>query len=124
MFSRFAADLVLLAHLAFILFVVLGGWLVLRRHWVAWFHIPAALWGATVELMGWVCPLTPLENQLRASSGSAGYDGSFIARYLIPVVYPTSLTLRIWCQGRHMWHLQIMGSAGRRLGQSELSGGA
>jgi len=92
MFSRFAADLVLLAHLAFVLFVVLGGWLVLRRHWIAWFHIPAALWGATVELMGWVCPLTPLENQLRAASGSAGYDGSFIARYLIPVVYPTSLT--------------------------------
>ena len=92
MFSRFAADLVLLAHLAFVLFVVLGGWLVLRRPWIAWFHIPAALWGATVELMGWVCPLTPLENQLRAASGSAGYDGSFIARYLIPVVYPTSLT--------------------------------
>ena len=92
MFSRFAADLVLLAHLAFVLFVVLGGWLVLRRHWIAWFHIPAALWGATVELMGWLCPLTPLENQLRAASGSAGYDGSFIARYLIPVVYPTSLT--------------------------------
>lgn len=92
MVSRIAADLVLVIHLAFIVFVVLGGWLVLRRHWVAWLHLPAALWGAIIELSGGVCPLTPLENRLRAASGSVGYDGGFIDRYLIPVIYPASMT--------------------------------
>ena len=97
MLLRIAADLVLWFHLAFVLFVVLGGWIVLRRPWVAWLHIPAALWGAVIEFMGWICPLTPLENRLRTASGSVGYDGSFVERYLLPLVYPTGLnqTLQI-----------------------------
>jgi hypothetical protein len=86
-----AADLVLVVHLVFILFVVLGGWLVLRRPWVAWLHLPAALWGAIIELTGGICPLTPLENRLQVASGSAGYDGSFVERYLIPVIYPAAI---------------------------------
>ena len=95
MLSRVAADFVLVIHLAFILFVVLGGWLVLRRPRVAWFHLPAALWGAIVEFTGGPCPLTPLENRLRIASGSAGYDSGFIDRYLIPVVYPAPLSRTI-----------------------------
>ena len=92
MLFRIAADGVLLLHLAFILFVVLGGWLVLRRPRVAWLHLPAVLWGALIELMGWVCPLTPLENRLRVASGSAGFDESFIEHYLLPVVYPATMS--------------------------------
>ena len=92
MLSHTAADLVLVVHLAFIIFVVLGGWLVLRRPWVAWLHLPAAVWGALIEFTGWVCPLTPLENRLRVASGSEGYDGSFVERYLMPVVYPAGLS--------------------------------
>jgi hypothetical protein len=95
MLSRIAADLVLVVHLAFILFVVLGGWLVLRRPWVAWLHLPAAAWGAIIELTGGVCPLTPLENLLRIASGSAGFDGGFIDRYLLPVVYPAAMSRTI-----------------------------
>jgi len=91
MLSRAAADFVLVVHLGFILFVVFGGWFVLRRPWIAWLHLPAALWGAVIEFTGWVCPLTPLENRLRAASGSAGYDGSFIEHYLIPLIYPTAM---------------------------------
>lgn len=87
-----AADLVVLAHLAFIVFVVLGGLLVIRWPRVAWLHLPAAAWGAVVELTGRVCPLTPLENRLRAAAGSAGYEGGFIEHYLIPLVYPPGLT--------------------------------
>ncbi len=86
-----AADAVLVLHLAFILFVVLGGWLVLRSPKLIWFHLPAAAWGAFIEFSGRVCPLTPLENQLRIASGSVGYSGGFIERYLIPVVYPSGL---------------------------------
>jgi hypothetical protein len=89
--SRIAADLVLIVHLAFILFVVLGGLIVLHRPRIAWLHLPAALWGAVIELTGWVCPLTPLENRLRVASGSAGYDGGFIDSLLLPLVYPTGL---------------------------------
>jgi hypothetical protein len=91
MIYRIAADAVLLVHLAFILFVVLGGWLVLRNPKFIWFHLSAAAWGAFIEFSGRVCPLTPLENQLRIVSGSAGYSGGFIERYLIPVVYPSGL---------------------------------
>ena len=97
MLLRIASDLVLVFHLAFVFFVVLGGWIVLRRPWVAWLHIPAALWGAVIEFMGWICPLTPLENRLRTASGSAEYDGSFVERYLLPLVYPAGFnrTLQI-----------------------------
>jgi hypothetical protein len=75
----------------FILFVVLGGSLVLRIPKLVWLHLPAAAWGAFIEFSGRVCPLTPLENQLRMASGSAGFSGGFIERYLIPVVYPSGL---------------------------------
>jgi hypothetical protein len=78
-------------HLAFILFVVFGGWLVVRYPKLMWFHLPAAAWGALIEFSGRVCPLTPLENQLRIASGSAGFSGGFIERYLMTVVYPTGL---------------------------------
>jgi hypothetical protein len=89
---RALADLVLVAHLAFVLFVVLGGLLVIRWRWVAFFHIPAAVWGVLIEYCGWICPLTPLENSLRRSGGEAGYAGGFIQHYIQPVLYPAGLT--------------------------------
>lgn len=89
---RVAADLVLAAHLTFVLFVLLGGLLTIWRRWVAWLHIPAVLWGATVEFSGWICPLTPVENALRRSGGEAGYQGDFLGRYLLRVLYPQGLT--------------------------------
>jgi hypothetical protein len=89
---RLLADLVLIAHLAFILFAVLGGFLVLRWRPVALLHIPAASWAAFVECSGRICPLTPLEHSLRVAAGSPGYEGDFIAHYLMPVLYPTGLT--------------------------------
>ncbi len=91
---RAFADLVLLVHLAFIGFVVLGGILVRRRRWVALVHLPCAVYGAAVELCGWICPLTPLENRLRALGGERGYAGGFIEHYLVPIIYPEPLTPR------------------------------
>src|SRR5690606_21602726 len=79
-------------HLLFIVFVVLGGLLVLRWHWLAIAHIPAALWGAVIGLTGDTCPLTPLENRLRHLAGETGYQGGFIEHYLMPVIYPHGLT--------------------------------
>jgi uncharacterized membrane protein YhhN len=86
------AGVVMLTHLAFVLFVIGGGLLVLKWPRIAWLHVPAAIWGAMIEFMGWICPLTPLENRLLIESGESGYEGDFIAHYLIPVVYPTALT--------------------------------
>jgi hypothetical protein len=86
------ADAVVLAHLGFILFVMFGGLLVLRSRRVAYLHVPAAAWGAYVELAGKICPLTPLELSLRAQAGQAGYETSFIDHYLVPIVYPRGLT--------------------------------
>jgi hypothetical protein len=87
-----AADAVLVLHLVFVLFVGLGGLLALRWPPVAWIHIPAAVWGAAIEFGGWICPLTPIENDLRVRAGESPYTGDFVARYLLPVIYPEGLT--------------------------------
>ena len=92
MLYRALADLVLVAHLGFILFVVLGALLVLRWPRLAWLHLPAAAWGVLIEVGGWICPLTPLENELRRRGGGAGYAGGFIEHYLVPLIYPGALT--------------------------------
>ncbi|MCZ6657767.1 MAG: DUF2784 domain-containing protein [Gammaproteobacteria bacterium] len=92
MFYRFAADALLIVHLAFIAFVVLGGVLAIWRHWVPFVHLPAAFWGAFVELDNRVCPLTIWENGLRHLAGDAGYATSFVDHYLLPVIYPAGLT--------------------------------
>lgn len=89
---RAAADLVVIAHLAFIAFVVAGGVLVRWRRWVALVHLPCAVYGAAIELVGWICPLTPLENHLRRLGGERGYAGGFVEHYLVPMVYPRGLT--------------------------------
>jgi hypothetical protein len=89
---RALADLVLVVHLVFVLFVVLGGVLVLKWTRVAWLHVPAAVWGVLIEYSGWICPLTPLENSLRERGGGAGYSGGFIEHYIQPVLYPAGLT--------------------------------
>jgi Protein of Unknown function (DUF2784) len=89
---RALADLVLVVHLAFVLFVVLGGLLVLRWPRLAWLHTPAAIWGVLIEYAGWICPLTPLENSFRTRGGEAGYSGGFIQHYIQPVLYPAGLT--------------------------------
>ena len=92
MIYRALADLVLVVHLAFVLFVLLGGLLVLRWPRVALVHIPAAIWGILIEYSGWICPLTPLENSLRQAGGEAGYRGGFIQHYIQPALYPGGLT--------------------------------
>jgi hypothetical protein len=89
---RILADLLVVAHAAFVAFVVAGGLLALRRPWIAAVHLPAAAWGALVELAGWICPLTPWENALRARAGETGYAGGFIEHHLVPLLYPAGLT--------------------------------
>ena len=95
MIPRLAADAVLVVHLAFIVFVLVGGLLVLHRPIFAAMHLPAAGWAVFAELSGTICPLTPLENSLRRSAGAAGYEGGFIEHYLVPLIYPSGLTPRI-----------------------------
>jgi hypothetical protein len=95
MFFQAAADLVVLFHLAFIVFLVLGGALALRWRWMPWVHLPAVLWGALLEFCGWICPLTPLENWLRHASGASEYTGGFVEQYVLPIVYPAALTREV-----------------------------
>jgi hypothetical protein len=92
MFFRVAADIVVVIHLAFIAFVVLGGLLAFRWRWIPWLQLPMAFWGGILELRGLICPLTPFENWLRQNAGEAGYPGGFTEHYVLPVVYPTGLT--------------------------------
>ena len=92
MLMKLAADLVALVHFLFIAFVVVGGVLVWRRPWLAWLHLPAVAWGVLVMSMGWLCPLTPLENWLLRQAGLAGYEGGFMEHYLLPIIYPENIT--------------------------------
>lgn len=87
-----AADIVLVVHGLFVAFVIFGGLLVLWRPRLAWLHLPILAWGVTVISMGWICPLTPLENELRLRAGQAAYEGGFIQNYLWPLIYPPGLT--------------------------------
>lgn len=86
------ADLVVVIHFLFILFVIFGGLLVLHKRSWACLHIPVAVWGAIVEFTGWICPLTPLENWLRLQGGGPAYTSDFIDRYVVSLIYPSSLT--------------------------------
>jgi hypothetical protein len=92
---RLLADLIVLLHLAFILFASLGGLLVFKWRWIAWAHVPAVAWGAWIELTGGVCPLTPIETSLREAAGQGGYEGDFVEHYIVPIVYPRALTFDI-----------------------------
>ena len=122
----FLADLVLMVHLAFVVFVLCGGLIVLRWRWIAWLHLPAAAWGAVVEFTGWICPLTPLENWLRTQGGEVGDEQDFMARYFLPILYPGDLTrdlqfllgtavvilnTAIYCW---LWHMRARGASGNR----------
>ncbi|MEA5113167.1 MAG: DUF2784 domain-containing protein [Geobacteraceae bacterium] len=86
------ADMVVIVHALFVLFVVFGGLAVLRWRRLAWLHLPSAVWGVMIEIGGWTCPLTYLENFLRKMGGGSGYSSSFIERYLEPLLYPPGIT--------------------------------
>lgn len=100
MLYRLLADSLVFVHFLFVLFVVLGGLAVLRWPKVGWVHIPAAVWGAWIELAGWVCPLTPWELQLRRMGGEAGYEGGFVEHYIVSLIYP---------EGLERWHHIMLG---------------
>jgi len=95
MFYQVMAGVVVLVHLAFILFAVLGGLLVLRWRWWMWVHLPAVGWAIMIEFAGWICPLTPLENWLRERGDELIYHAGFIEQYILPLVYPALLTRRL-----------------------------
>ena len=88
MFYSVLADLVVVMHFAFVLFAVLGGFLVLKWKRCAWIHVPAVVWATLIEFYGWVCPLTPLENWLHNRGGAMAYHSGFIEHYILPIVYP------------------------------------
>lgn len=92
MWYSLLADLVVLLHFTFVLFVLFGGLLTVKWPRVMWIHGPALLWGCIVEFTGAVCPLTPLENQLRLRGGEAGYENDFVSSWLLPILYPETLT--------------------------------
>jgi len=90
MICHLLADLVFVLHLCFIIFVVGGGLVVWRWRWVAFPHIPAAVWGLAIEFLDAPCPLTPLELLLLHKAGEAGYEGGFIDHYIVPLIYPAA----------------------------------
>ncbi|PJZ70467.1 hypothetical protein CH373_05185 [Leptospira perolatii] len=104
------ANLILILHLCFVLFVIFGAILSFRFKWMPWIHIPAAIWGFLVEMTGWICPLTPLEWKFRMLAGQSGYSGGFLEYYIISILYPEGLTREISYflgAGVLLWNLLI-----------------
>ena len=95
MFYHILANLVVVIHLVFVIFAVLGAVLIIWRRWIVWLHFPAFLWSVWIEFTGGICPLTPLENWFRIKAGQGGYEGDFVATYLLPVLYPAGLTRNV-----------------------------
>ncbi len=95
MLSLLLADLILITHALFVFFVIFGGVLVIKWRKIIWLHIPCAIWGALIEFMGWICPLTYLENYFYKTAGAASYTDGFVTHYLMPIIYPSSLTNEI-----------------------------
>jgi hypothetical protein len=95
MLYQISADLIVVLHFGFVLFVLLGGLMLIKWPRLIWLHLPAVAWGAFVEFSGWICPLTPLENWLRAQAGEATYAEDFIVRSLSSILYPDALTHEI-----------------------------
>ena len=117
MLARFAADAVLLVHLAFILFAIFGGLLALSKPRMTWLHLPALAWAIWVIGAHRICPLTDLENRLRMTAGQAGYDGGFIEHYLLPLIYPPGLTVQaqtLIAIGFTVWSLAVYAVVIRR----------
>ena len=107
---RWLADAVVVVHVAFVVFVMVGAFLALRWRWLVWLHLPAAIWGVLIEYAGWICPLTPLENALRARAGEAGYSGDFIQHYLLRALYPHGLTPKVqWVLGTLALGVNLVG---------------
>ncbi len=92
MYYRILADTTAVAHFAFVLFIAFGGLLVLRWRKLAWIHLPAAIWGALIEIANWTCPLTTYENIFRTRAGIQGYGEGFVAHYIYELIYPAGLT--------------------------------
>ena len=92
---RLAADALLILHLGFVLFGLLGGLLVLWKRGILLLQLPTAAWAIFVELTGRGCPLTAWEQQLRLRAGEAGYSEGFVEHYLLPLLYPDWLTLPV-----------------------------
>jgi hypothetical protein len=117
------ADLLLVIHAAFVLFVVAGGLLVLRWPRLAWLHLPAAAWGAAIELAGFICPLTPIEKAWRRAAGGSAYAGGFIEHYVTAALYPSGLTrpiqigLGVMVLGVNGWVYWRLWQRGRSDGQ-------
>ncbi len=95
MLYQLLANAVVIIHVGFVAFVVLGGFLAWRWQRITWLHLPTALYGVTIEFVGWVCPLTPLENHFRSLAGQSGYTGGFVEHYILPVLYPTDWTVSL-----------------------------
>lgn len=95
MIKRLAPELVLATHFAFVLFAVFGGLLAFVDIRWLWVHAPAVIWSAVVNLAGWTCPLTPLEQELRRRASGAGYEGGFVEHYIAPLVYPAGMPRRL-----------------------------
>jgi hypothetical protein len=112
MVYRWLADLAVVIHALFVVFVLVGAFLALRWRWIVWLHVPAAFWGVMIEYGGWICPLTPLENSLRLRAGQSAYSGDFIQHYLLGALYPQGLTRTMqWILGTIALVVNLIGYA-------------
>jgi hypothetical protein len=86
---RLLADLIVILHFLWILFIVFGFIFALKRSRIAWLHLGGLAFSLLMNVLGWYCPLTYVENYLyRLHASGSAYNSSFVVHYLNQIVYP------------------------------------
>lgn len=89
------AHSIMVLHFAFTIFVAIGALLAWRWPVLVRLHLPAVGWAFVTVVLGFPCPLTPLEKNLRRLAGDQGYLGGFIDHYIEGVIYPDKYSFAI-----------------------------
>ena len=92
---EFLAKIVLLIHLLFIFFVVLGAFSYLISTKLLYLHLLALCWAVYIEFTSSICPLTYIENWLLIQDQASFYDDGFIENYILRIIYPEGINSNI-----------------------------
>lgn len=116
-----AAAVLVVLHLAFLAYMVVGGFLALRRFAWIWPSVGVTVYSIYVTLTDFTCPVTTLEKWLLEVGGRTPYEGSFTAHYLRGTLYPAEYETAIWLTAMGLAVTSYVWAVGRRVRAGRLA---